>query len=64
MSSTSDWKQMTMGSTATTDSKTPTTEDTPMPRNSSTISHGRRFFMLTNTDSRRSSSEVRPPSLA
>ena len=64
MSSTSDWKQMTMGSTATTDSKTPTTEDTPMPRNSSTISHGRRFFMLTNTGSRRSSSEVRPPSLA
>lgn len=41
--SASDWKQMTMGSTATTDSKTPTTEDTPMPRNSSTISHGKRF---------------------
>ena len=64
ISSTSDWKQMTMGSTATTDSKMPTTDETPMPRNSSTMSHGRRFLMLTAAGSRRSSSEVRPPSLA
>ena len=39
-----DWKHITMGSTATTVSNTPTTEDTAMPRNSRMISHGRRFF--------------------
>ena len=32
------WKQITMGSTATTFSKSPTTEDTPMPKNSRMIS--------------------------
>ena len=64
MSSTSDWKQITIGSAAATDSNIPTTEDTAIPRNSSAISHGRRFFMLTVTGSFRSSSEVRPASFA
>ena len=64
MSSTSDWKQITTGSTATTDSNIPTTDETAIPRNSRTISHGRRFFMLTRAGSFRSSSEDRPPSLA
>ena len=35
---------MTMGSTATTDSNAPTTEETSIPRKSRAISHGRRFF--------------------
>ena len=64
MSSTRDWKQMTMGSTDTTDSNMPTTDETPIPRNSSAMSQGRRFRMLTVVGSRRSSSEVSPPSLA
>ena len=51
-------------STATTDSIAPTTEETSIPRNSSAISHGRRFFTLSNTFSFRSSSPVRPPSFA
>lgn len=64
ISSTMDWKQMTMGRTATTDSKTPTTEDTSIPRKSRAISHGRRFLTLSNTPSFRSSSLVRPPNFA
>ena len=64
ISSTMDWKQMTMGSTATTDSNAPTTEDTIIPRNSRAISQGRRFFTLWNTPSFRSSSLVKPPSFA
>ena len=46
ISSTNDWKHITMGSTATTFSKSPTTEDTAMPKNSRMISQGSRFFML------------------
>ena len=64
MSSTMDWKQMTMGSTATTDSNAPTTEETSIPRKSRATSQGRRFFTLSKTPSFRSSSLVRPPSFA
>ena len=56
-----DWKHITMGSTATTVSNTPTTEDTAMPRNSRMISHGRRFLILVDVFSCRSSSAVKLP---
>ena len=55
---------MTMGSTATTDSNAPTTEETSIPRNSRATSQGSRFFTLWNTPSFKSSSLVKPPSFA
>ena len=64
MSRIRDWKQMTTGRMATTPSKAPTTEETPMPRNSRMISHGRRFLMLSLVDSFRSSSADKPASFA
>ena len=64
MSRTSDWKHITIGRTATTDSNIPTTDETAIPRNSSIISQGRRFLILTRVGSLKSSSEVRPASFA
>ena len=59
-----DWKQIRSAIRSTIGSKMPTTEETPMPRKSSSTSHGRRFFKLCNSGSCRSSSEVRPASFA
>ena len=63
MSNIRDWKAMMMGSWVTTFSKTPTTEDTTIPRPRRTISHGIRFFILSFSGSFRSSSAVRPASM-
>ena len=59
-----DWKHMTMGSTATTVSNTPTTVDTASPRNSRITSHGSLFFILSVVVSSRSSSAVKPANFA
>ena len=40
ISSTRDWKQITIGNTATIDSNIPTTEDTAIPKNNNAINHG------------------------
>ena len=57
-------KQMTTGSTATTDSNAPATEETSIPRNNDAIGHGRRFFTLSIRFHSGHSSPVRPPSFA
>ena len=64
MSRMSDWNAMMSVSWATTRSKTPTTLETMTPSASRTSSHGRRFCMLSRSVSWRSSSAVRPASLA
>ena len=64
ISSTRDWKHITIGKTATTDSNIPTTDDTAIPKNNNIISHGSLFLLLSITGSFKSSSAVRPPNLA
>ena len=64
MSRIRDWKHMTIGITATTASKAPTTEDTTMPRNNRMTSHGSLFFTLSVSFSFRSSSAVKPANFA
>ena len=64
ISSTRDWKQITIGNTATIDSNIPTTEDTAIPKNNNAINHGSLFFILTIVGSFKSSSSVKPASFA
>ena len=64
ISSISDWKHITIVSWATTVSNIPTTDETTSPRPRSIISHGRRFLILCFSGSCKSSSEVRPASMA
>ena len=64
MSRIRDWKHMTIGITATTDSNAPTTEETIIPRNNSTISHGSLFLILCGSVSFKSSSAVKPANFA
>ena len=59
-----DWKAMISVSCATTLSNAPTTVDTTIPSPSRISSQGMRFFMLSGRVSLRSSSAVRPASLA
>ena len=64
MSSISDWKHTISVSCCTIFSNTPTTVDTPIPRNRRSISHGSLFLIPTVIGSSRSDSSERPASLA